>query len=246
MPAAPPVRAPLRLRDWLRLAFVAAHVWAVAIPAIPSPPNRLSVEELSKRGAKRTLGAWRELLALVGVQLSHEQAARGVAQVANRAIAARNLLSKPMEPYRRLTGARQSWRMFSQVSDRTARLEVWERRDGALVPLYIALDPAHQWRGRTLRAERIRAYVNIFVSKNGRPSYIALVEWLACLRKAEPDAGEGLRVQMQRLQIPTPAKLAETSALVLDQPYWPEERSYVALDCAARAGAPADDPGDEE
>jgi hypothetical protein len=244
--APPPARAPLRPRDWLRLAFVAAHVWAVAIPAIPSPPSRLSVEELSKRGAKRTLAAWRGMLAAAGVELSHEQAARGVARVANRAIAARNLLSKPMEPYRRLSGARQSWRMFSQVSDRTARLEVWERRNGVLEPLYIALDPAHQWRGRTLRAERMRAYTNLFVSKTGRPSYVALVEWLACLRKAEPEAGEGMRVQMQRLQIPSPAVLAETGALVVDQPYWPEERSYAALDCAARAGAPADDPGEEE
>lgn len=240
MSAPPPARAPLRPLDWLRLAFVALHVWAVAIPALPSPPGRLTVDELSRRGAKRTLAAWRGMLGAVGVTLSHEQAAQGVVRVANRVIATRNLLSKPMEPYRRLTGARQSWRMFSQVSDRTAKLEVWERRGGALVPLYIALDPAHQWQGRTLRAERMRAYTNLFVTKNGRSGYVALVEWLACLRAAEPGAGEGLRVQMQRLQIPSPAALAATGALVVDQPYWPEERSFAALDCAARQGAPAD------
>ena len=43
---------------------------------------------------------------------------------------------------------------------------------------------------------------------------------------------------------PHPCEL--TGALVIDQPYWPEERSYADLDCATRAGAPAEAPGEEE
>jgi hypothetical protein len=226
--------------DWLRLVFVAVHVLAVTLPAIPSPPGRIGEDELGRRGARRTLAALRAGAAQLGLHWTHAEAAAMVAHSANAVVRTRNLLSQPFEPYRRISGARQSWRMFSQVTDKTARLEVYERRAGTLRPLYIALDAQHQWRGRTLGAERMRAYTNLFVSKTSKSGYLALVDWLACARKAEPGAGEGLRVQLQRLHIPDPEALRLRGAVLIEQPYWQEERVFNVLNCSARVGPLSD------
>ena len=236
---------PLRPRDYLRLLLVAVHIFAITVPAVPSPPGLLTPKKLQERGAKQAIRGLRAALSTVGVKRSDAEVGDAVMATANAIIRAREAGAKPFAPYYRYAGTRQSWRMFSRVADRPARLEVHVADGGGWTPLYVALHPEHRWAARTLESERFRSMINNFAGKTNHRTYLGLVRWIACQRLAEGHDGERLRVQLLRMVVPSPAALRAQGGLSLREPYWVEERTVGAGDCAADDGAPADAADDD-
>jgi hypothetical protein len=244
-PALPTEPAPPALRawDWLRLLLVSVHIFAITVPAVPSPPSALTPKKLQERGAQQAIGGLSDALGTIGLELSAEALGGLVMTLANGVISAREAASRPFAPYYRHAGTRQSWRMFSRVADRPARLEVHRAEGEAWEPLYVALGPEHAWAARTLRSERFRSMINNFASRSGRSTYLGLVRWLTCRRLAEGHAGERLRVQLRRLAVPSPAVLRARGGLIEKAPYWVEERVVSAEACAPPGLAgPDEDP----
>lgn len=240
MHAAPPPPPPLRPRDWLRLLLVTLHLVAITVPSVPSPPSPLTPKKLQERGARQAIEGLAAALAVVGLDRSEAELGALVMTVANGVIRAREAAARPFAPYYRHAGTRQSWRMFSRVADRPARLEIHVASAEGWAPLYIPLDPEHRWAERTLSSERFRSMINNFASKSNAATYQGLVRWISCRRLAEGHAGERLRVQLRRLAVPSPAELRARGSLIEKAPYWVEERVVGPEACGAaalRAGA---------
>ena len=237
---------PLRPRDYLRLLFVAVHIFAIVVPAVPSPPGLLTHKKLQERGAKQAIRGLREALAIVGLKRSDAEVGEAVMATANTVIRAREAGAKPFAPYYRYAGTRQSWRMFSRVADRPARLEVHVADGDGWAPIYVALDPEHRWGARTLESERFRSMINNFAGKTNHRTYLGLVRWVGCQRLAEGHEGERLRVQLLRMVVPSPPTLRAQGGLTIREPYWVEERTVGADDCRSGHGAPSEAADDDD
>jgi hypothetical protein len=99
-----------RLREAALAAFVVFHLAAVVLGALPSPRGLTSPKNLADPGAVRFMESLRQGVRYEGDAQAFQD---DVVRRLDAALAARTVLLAPFQPYYRVSGSRQSWRMFA-------------------------------------------------------------------------------------------------------------------------------------
>lgn len=117
-----------RLREAALAAFVVFHLAAVVLGALPSPRGLTSPKNLADPMTVQVLESLRERVGYAGDAQAFED---DVVRRLDAVMAARTLLLSPFQPYYRVSGSRQSWRMFAFLNRSPGALVI--RVDGQQV-----------------------------------------------------------------------------------------------------------------
>lgn len=205
----------------LRAALVLLHVVAVVGLSVPAPPAGLRGGR-PDRSTEAALRTWSEVGGAIGVPADRiVLAVRGVTAVQQRAVAGIRGLFRP---YAQLVGARQNWLMFGEVPTRVARLEIEVHTPAGWKPVYRGhLEPG--WNRTLFDQERIRTLFHSFALGRHRDGYARFVDWAVPRIAADHPDADRVRVQIQKLVIPSPEVLARTGALAPAARVWDTERA---------------------
>ncbi|MFT4976881.1 MAG: hypothetical protein ACI8S6_002786 [Myxococcota bacterium] len=221
----------MRLREHLIAALVVAHVAVITFQAIPLPLKIMDDRALERRELRETLQTWSVPLVSAGL-LEAAEAPSALLRLNNRIVQVRKAALSPLQPYFYYTGAGQSWRMFSSVGTRSARLQIHlQRTDGGdWEPLYLE-HTQHRWRARLLNQERVRTVRSYFSKRNGlkRNSYDRFSEWIAAQAAAEFPEALNLRVRYQKVLIASPAEVRRAGGLEEGEVFWENTHPLGAL-----------------
>lgn len=207
--------SPLRDRPGLfaafrvaRAAFVAFHLTAVVLVALPSAGsaamNRRAWATPTVQGEFR---AWSARLRGLGLPIGPEALEAHAWTVAQGTEAVRRELLRPFRPYYTWCGTWQSWKMFVAPHRFPARLEIEiDRGDGAWEPIFVARSDTATWRRAWFDHDRMRAAVFRFGWDHFKRGRQELVDFVAAqVREDFPDAAR-VRVSFVRYRTPTPAE----------------------------------------
>ena len=179
--------------------------------ALPAPVGADKPSNYEGEQAEEELGRITSALSAVGIELSNEEFAELSMGAARRILAARKAALRPFQPYYSLAGTRQGYRMFSGVALVSDRLWVEAERDGRWETLYLARDPAHDWRGLALDHEQTRSLLYSYPSRRYRRRWKAFSQMLA--EQVAVDIPEATRVRVSwkhaRVQTPRQSRRGE-------------------------------------
>lgn len=208
------------MRDHLRALFVAFHVIAVLILALPQPGSFMHERMWRRPPAQAAFRSASDAARAVGADLSPAEVQDIAWAVGSAWQRARRRTVRHLDRYVTLCGVKQGWSMFADVPETSGRLEVEVERGGAWAPAYISQDPGHDWRGGELRQERLRAFISDFSWRRRKGTFPRFAEALGRRAAADfPDATR-LRARMRTVHFPDPATLRETGAIRLGEPYF--------------------------
>lgn len=197
-----------QVRAGLLLAVILVQLFAAA--PLPKTVKRSNFDEPV---AREELGNIRDLLADIGVQVTHAQLADGFTAVARPLASFRGALMAPFTGVLRLTGTGQSWGLFTYPDTFPHRLVVDARpTDGAWRTLYAGLDPDETWNVELLTYRRVRGVYDGNTAKPGA-SWDNLSRWIADRVFDEfADVGE-VRVYFQRFHTVIPGRPPDTEVV---------------------------------
>ena len=209
------------MRDQLRAVLILLHVLAVGFLALPQPGVFMHERQWRQPEVQQVFRAVSQGLGTVGYTMPPADVHALAWDLGTEWKSGRRRIARYLQPYVKYCGIKQGWSMFAHVPWRSGRLEV-ELDDGTgeWRPIYVSQDPEHDWQGRVLRQERMRAYISDFAWRRRKGVFPRLAEALA-LRAAEdfPEATR-LRARMVTVQIPGPAALRQTGELEVGEPYF--------------------------
>jgi len=182
------------------------HVVAITLMALPAPPGNL--KQLSSGQGQAQLADWAATFRGAGLDVSDEAFEAWVRDAAGTWGAAHAAALDPLTPYYRLTGTRQSWRMFSVVSRRPTAVEIHVLKGDAWERVYATGEAGAQWRSRQLDQERVRAFQTGFLNLSRQGDYRNFVHrWVApSLFEDDPEVSS-VRVQLRRSRSLAPARV---------------------------------------
>lgn len=137
----------------VRAAFVAFHVVAMALSAVPTPEGGMSRANWADETVQAEIAAW---AGRFGAEpKAFEERLWSFATVY---VAGYRKLMTPFDPYEELTGTGQNWKMFVAPHKYPTRLQISGRAgDGEWRVLFEEGSPTATWRRGLLRTERLRA-----------------------------------------------------------------------------------------
>ncbi len=126
----------------------------------------------------------------------------------------RTALLKPLHPYYKHFGTKQSWRMFIAPHRFPSRLTIdvstsADRRTAEWEPLYRARDPDLNWHAHQLDHDRMRAAVFRYGWKHYRGSYKEFATWIARQVAVDRPEANWVRVRLYRYETPSPQQVRE-------------------------------------
>jgi len=211
---------PLQLRHHILGAFVALHVVAVFLGALPAPVGGLNKKTWKDHVVASELNAWHETLRKVGMTSSREAFEEQLFQVAVRTVKFRQGLIAPFRPYYQLAGTTQGWRMFVAPMTRPATLRIEGRRAAtdAWESLYVHQSDEADWYATQLGYSRVRPVLFRLGWSHFRKQYKYFAEHLA-LKAAEthPDLVE-VRFVWERRRTPAPDHTGPSPAVGEERP----------------------------
>lgn len=195
---------------WVRQAraiFVAAHLVAVGLAAIPAPVGGMSRAAWKQPTVRGEIEAWAQRL---GMQTDTLE--QGLWDIAVDVMAVRRVALRPFQVYYHRLGAQQSWRMFVAPHRHPSRLHIdlWEGEDWRNV--YVQTTAGEHWLEDILEGDRFRSALFRYAWPQYRGPYRHLARWVA-LRAQEdfPDATR-VRLRWHRLATPPPGELRAGAA----------------------------------
>jgi hypothetical protein len=219
--------------DHLRAAFVAFHLVAITLMALPAPGGGMNRGAWKDPTVQDEFAAWAGRLGAIGVRLDSAQLQDHAWTFATGFMGARERVLAPFQLYYRYCGTSQSWRMFIAPHRYPSRLWISVERGGVWAPVYVERDPTHTWKGGTLDQDRFRS----IIFRVGWPQYgkthDQFADWLAAAARVDfPDATR-LKVAFWKQRSPTPA---EARAGIEPDGQWDrvEVRSLVAKTVAPK------------
>ena len=130
-------------RAWphLRAAIVAVHCVAIALSALPNPAEGLNRKNWADPTVQAEFDRYAGWLGMESMALQDQ--AYAIAKVAAKSRAA---IVEPFDPYLRVLGIRQNWRMFVAPHRWPTRIEIAGSVDGQTwEPVYFEADPTLRW-----------------------------------------------------------------------------------------------------
>lgn len=197
------------LRTWLHLraAFVAFHLLAIVLVALPAVGGGLNRDAWSSATVQAELRAWAHRLNALGAEFTVDQLQDRLWRLAVRYERGRRDVLAPFVPYLRYTGTAQFWRMFVAPHRYPGRLRIEVDRGDGFEPIYEARSSTWAWRRAMLDHARMRSAVFRAAWPHFRVSRRELVSWLERLAASDfPDA-QRLRVSFLRYRTRSPEEV---------------------------------------
>ena len=191
----------------LRGLFVAGHLVAITLMALPAPEggmNRASWQDPTVQGE---LAAWTGRLNRLGVDVTPAQVEEALWQAAVDYMRLRGRVLAPFQLYYAYCGTGQSWRMFVAPHRYPTRLHIDLEEHGRWRPLYAERDPRHDWLGRWLDHHRMRSAVFRFGWQEFGGDYRQFVDWVARRAALDFPAASRVRVYFVKYRTPSPEEV---------------------------------------
>lgn len=190
---------------WLRqgrAVFVALHLTAVGLAAIPAPVGGMNRSSWAQPTVRGEIEAWAARLGMPADTLE-----QGLWDLSVRVMAVRRVVLRPFTPYLDRLGTQQSWRMFVAPHRHPSRLhiDVWEGSGWRTV--YVQTTAGEHFLEDVLEGDRFRSALFRYAWPQYKGPYRHLGRWVA-RRAAEayPDATR-VRLRWFRQETPTPAQM---------------------------------------
>lgn len=144
------------MRQTLIGCFVAFHLVAITLMALPAPVGADRKSTWSNPTVRSELIRAHELSKVIGVEMSYPEFEASLFDLVVGSVELRRSLLRPFVPYYTLAGTSQSWRMFIAPHTHPARLQIHGLIDGVWVPLF-ERGGGEDWLARLLNGERTRS-----------------------------------------------------------------------------------------
>lgn len=150
-------RADVKPGVWkhLRAALVLAHVLTMVLAAIPAPVNGMNRAMWKNPTAKMEFETWAR-----GLRMKPDEFEELIWKLANLWMSIREVYLTPVNPWIRLTGTEQPWRMFVGPDRFPPRYQLAMKvQSGEWLTLYEERSQAYTWRADYFDQERARSYL---------------------------------------------------------------------------------------
>ena len=193
----------------LRAVLVLLHCLAIFLLSFPAPVGAMKKSAWRTKDMQATFASYTEAINGLGVELGQDELEAILWDAGTRFMAVRNQAVAPFQPYLRLTGSKQGWRMFGTVNRRPAwlEIEVGESKDGPWRTVYRMRSTEHDWRRSQFDQERTRALVNNWSWLGGKKSYEQFSVWIAQRASEDFPDESHMRIGMERIVLPPPEEL---------------------------------------
>jgi hypothetical protein len=188
-------------------AFVALHLFAVTLCALPSVGAGMSRVAWKQPTVQGEFQAWTERLNGWGLRLTEPELEDRLWTFASGYETVRGYVLAPFQPYLEYCGTWQSWKMFVAPHRFPERLEIEVDRGSGWEPVYVARSREHAWMASWLDHDRFRAALFRYAwEQYGKPRK-EFATWVAKqAATAFPDAHQ-VRVSFVRHKSPSPAEV---------------------------------------
>lgn len=198
-----------RWMNWPVYGFVAFHLVAITLAAMPAPPASLTREDLATGDEAANLAAWSERLNTWGLAVSQTQLEDTLWTAADRYGRIRKTVLTPFQPYYELCGTSQGWKMFVGPHRNPSRVHIDIHEDGTWRPIYIQGSREHDWLRSRLKYEHWRTAIFTMVYYQDDEALQECATWLAGQAATDfPDADE-LRVRAYTFRSLSPAEVKD-------------------------------------
>ena len=212
-----------RVAVWphLRAAFVAFHLLAVTVVALPGVGGGMSRNAWQAPTVQEEFRAWTERLRAFGLDLTVKELEDRLWSFAVVYESARHrilgplrvhptsgaLEGSPIGTYLSATHTAQSWRMFVAPHRYPGRLVVDLDRGEGFEPLYMARSTEHEWHRAWLDHDRMRSAVFRYAWAHFKPHRRDFATFLARHAAEEFPDGRQLRVGFLRYRTRSPEEV---------------------------------------
>lgn len=193
--------------NWLIRAFVAFHIVAITLAALPAPPSSLTREDLATGDVATNLSAWTNRLNQIGVDVTQHQLEETLWNAADKYGRLRRKVLLPFGPYYRFCGTDQGWKMFVGAHRTPSRLHIDINKDGQWRPIYIQGSREHTWLRTRLNHEHWRTAIFTIVYYEEHDEIRELAKWLAKQARTDFPSADRLRVRVFYLHTPSPSEV---------------------------------------
>lgn len=202
-----------RLRPWwphLRAAFVAFHLIAIVLAAIPAPAGGMNRRNWKDPTVQQEFRAWGDRLGVDPATL--EEAIFGFAKGYMRV---RDVWLMPVEPYLDATGTDQPWRMFVAPHKHPARyrVEVLEAGSTEWELLFEERSKEARWRAGFFEQERTRSVLFRYAWSEYGPEARDFCEWIGAQVFEEREDVVSVRCRYWKAPSPSPEEAASGAEL---------------------------------
>ena len=217
-----------KLGSHARAVFVAFHLVAITLMALPSPQGGMRKSAWKDPTVQSEIQAWADRLGRFGLDMEAGDLEDRLWQFASRYEALRGVVLAPFRPYYTYLGCAQSWKMFVAPHRFPARLVIDLKEDGEWREVYRARDDDHQWLAPVLDHDRMRSAVFRFGWRAYRRSYRQFADWVAT--QARHDFPEATHIRLRFHRRPTPSAAAMRAGDVPEGRYTDPQQRTLALE----------------
>ena len=193
----------------LRALFVAFHLVAIVLMAIPAPSGGMQRSTWADPTVQTEFGFWARRMTSWGYSINAKELEQRLWDFAVRYMDIRKRVLAPVSPYIDYTGSTQSWRMFVAPHRFPARLEISVREDMKWKLVYRERDPDATWLGRKLDHDRFRSAIFRFAWKPYRRYYEQFTEWTARHAAVDFPEADQVRILFTTRRTPDPEEVRE-------------------------------------
>lgn len=195
-------------RDHLRALAITVVLLVHGYIALPIP-STVNAKQFANPIAKEELDRWVGILGRRGVVLSRAELQTQVIERARGITTFRKKSLEPIKPFNRVTGTGQAWGLFTYPNSFPHTMFIELQIDGVWQPLYIPVDPEHDWNKRMFVFRRIRGVYDDNAN-NPRQSYDNFVEWVSGMALEEHPQATAVRIYYRQGHVTLPGEEKDT------------------------------------
>lgn len=193
----------------LRALFVAFHLAAIVLMAIPAPSGGMQRSTWADPTVQTEFSFWANKITGWGYAISQKELEERLWTFALEYMEVRKRVLTPFAPYINYTGSTQSWRMFVAPHRFPARMEISVRENGTWKLVYRERDAEATWLGRKLDHDRFRSAIFRFAWKPYRRYYEQFTVWTAKHAAVDFPAADAVRIGFTTRRTPDPEEVRE-------------------------------------
>ena len=184
-------------------AFIAYHLVAVTLKAVPTPEDGLSRDMWRDPSVQAELHAWWDRAKAVGFhELTYARWEEFLWELANKYCELRFQALRPFEAYYRYAGTFQAWPMFIAPQRYPTRFSIDVQIDGAWQNIFTEDDPQHAWMAREFGDTRFRSVFFRLPWSNFQGELAHFTDWVT--RRAGEDFPKATRARVRLFHYRTP------------------------------------------
>lgn len=179
-----------------RAVFVAYHIVAITLQALPAPAGGMSRTAWKEPTVQGEIASWTERInTWTGRSLTPAEAEDWLWDFATGFMDAREKVLAPFQPYYRYCGTWQSWRMFVAPHRFPARLHIDVREGGTWRPVFEERSEELTWMETELGHDRLRSGIFRYAWPQYRSTWKLFGKYMA--RRAAEDFPEADAVRLR-------------------------------------------------